>query len=176
MEDGPDSLLKLGERWEFTYDKGKSKRLFGSFQQAVSRMYAYKLTQGLIDGRIDPDEDDIENTLLESIHITRTSRNPLERAIENEARLRELDAQRQRVKRRAKARLKELGIEPSAQIGGSSALLEQLLDAMDKGGNKNEGATKRVSKKGTAGKSGVSEKGTPTPKATKPASSKGRKR
>lgn len=150
MGDSPDTLLNKGERWMFTYGKGRAKRLYGSFQQAVDKMHGYLLTQGLIDGSIDPNEDDIERDTVASIKIMKTDIRPFDYVEKKEAEEKLRDAERKRIQRHARAELKSIGIEPANQFGGSIDLLQQVTLELQKERAKNattRGTKPRATKK-----------------------------
>ena len=128
MGDSPDALLKPGERWMFTYGKGRAKSLYGTFQQAVTRMQEYELSQGLLDGNIDPSEDDIEEKLVTSIKIMKTSVRPKNYADKKEAEERMRAAERKRIQRRGRSILKESGIEVPSVFGGSVDIVDALSE------------------------------------------------
>ena len=137
MGDSPDTLLKDGERWMFTYGKGRAKILFGSFQQAVERMLSYELTQGLITGKIDGSEDDIEEKLVSSIKIMKTGERPRDYREKKGREEKMRAAERKKIQRDAARNLKRQGIEVPTVFGGSVDLLQSMT-------TQNEALEKRI--------------------------------
>lgn len=128
MGDEADKLLKDGEQWMFFYGKGRAKRLYGTFQQAVKRMLGYLLSQGLIDGSIDPNVDDIEQKLVQSIRIVKTNQNPGKYADKKEAESRLRENERKRIRRASRKQLQELGVELPSVFGGGIDIEEKQTE------------------------------------------------
>lgn len=122
-----DQLLKPGERWTFTYGKGKAKRLYGTFQQAVSRMEGYKLSQSLIGGLYDDDDRAIDADLVASITITKTGEGAGSYADRREMENKKREAERKRIQRAGRKVLEDAGVNVPSRFGGSIDLTEALI-------------------------------------------------
>lgn len=123
MGDDPDDLLKDNERWMFTYGNGRAKRLYGTFQQAVSRMYGYKLTQQIVDSG---EDEEIDEALVTSIKIVKTSERPGAYADKKEAEEKLRQAERKRIYRAGVRSLPEESRKDISIFGGNIGLADAL--------------------------------------------------
>jgi len=130
MGDSPDSLLKPGERWMFTYGKGRSKGLWGNFADGLRHMRGYQLTEAIVDalhGEAGPDNqayrDEYNPNLVRSISFTKTAERPKDYADKKEAEEKLRENERRTQQREARRNLEQAGIAQPSIFGGSIDLL-----------------------------------------------------